>query len=482
MSAPRSLAALRRATAVNLGIGAGALSRALGKGGGTTVPGYLAERLDPGLLADLARALPGGCVAVSGTNGKTTTARILADALRLEGYEPIANREGSNLSRGLVTALIGASDRWGRPRFTERSIGVFELDEGTLPQVVARVAPRAVVLTNLLRDQLDRYFELDFLRHLWTTGLRLLAPSATLVVNADDPHLAHLAQELAGRALTFGVEDPGHLRPIMEHASDARRCPGCEHPLEYAGTFYAHLGHYACPACGWARPRPDLVAARVELGPEWSRFQVEGADRPALQLQVPLPGLHNVYNALAALAGAEALGVSEGSLVAAVGSVQGAFGRAEQLRLHGRDVVLALAKNPSGFNATLRWLEGAGYGSHLLLALNDAGPDGRDVSWIWDVDFEGLPRPEQVTCAGTRALDLALRVEYAGLGAPTIEEDPAAALWGSLGRVPEGGRLAVVATYTAMWSLRQALVRQGHLPEFWVEAGAPRGLAAARGE
>jgi UDP-N-acetylmuramyl tripeptide synthase len=481
MSGPGSLAALRRATAVNLGVGAGILSRALGKGGGTTVPGYLAERLDPGLLGDLARALPGGCAVVSGTNGKTTTSRILADALRLEGYQPIANREGSNMSRGLVTTLIGVSDRWGRPRFNDRSIGVFELDEGTLPQVVAVVAPRAVVLTNLLRDQLDRYFELDFLRHLWATGLRQLPPSATLVVNADDPHLAYLAKELPTRALTFGLADPNHLRPMMEHASDARRCPGCEHPLEYRGTFYAHLGHYSCPACGWARPRPDVVATGVELGPESSRFQVDKGDQSPLQLQVPLAGLHNVYNALAALAGAKALGVSESAVVAAAASVQGAFGRAERLRLRDRDVVLALAKNPSGFNATLRWLGGAGYGSHLLLALNDAGPDGRDVSWIWDVDFEGLPRPEQVTCAGTRALDLALRVEYAGLGAPSVEEDPTAALWSFLDRVPERGRLAIVATYTAMWSLRQDLVRQGHLPEFWADPGGPAGRGAGTG-
>lgn len=476
-------AKLRRALAVNVGTAAGALSRAAGVGGGTTVGGAIAERIDPRLLADFAHQLARGVIAVSGTNGKTTTARMLADSLRMDGYQPVANREGSNLTRGLVGAFLRWSDRVGKPQFTERSIGVLEVDEGALARVVPAIAPKVVVLTNLFRDQLDRYFELDFLRDLWGRALRELPPDAILVVNGDDPQLAYLAEMLRRgvptlRTVTFGVEDRRGARPALEHSADARRCPRCQHPLVYEVSFYAHLGHYACSSCGWHRPRPDVAARRVDSGPDESALEVERPGARPLCVQVPLWGLHNAYNVLAALAAGWALELDDEAVRGAASSLRAAFGRAERLVVDGRDVLIALAKNPTGFDATLRSLGAAHRLRYVLLALNDAGPDGRDVSWIWDIDFEGIdPKPEWVVCSGRRAHDIALRADYAGMNVVCVLPDPVDALGWAVEHVPRGGWLSVIPTYTAMWSLREALVRRGELPPFWAA-----GTSEAQGE
>jgi UDP-N-acetylmuramyl tripeptide synthase len=484
--AGRLASAAGRVAAVNAGKTARFLSRALRRGGGTTLPGYLAERIDPGLVAGLARGIPGGCVLVTGTNGKTTTTRIIVDALRRAGLAVITNPEGSNLLRGIATALLVHADRRGSLDVSPSAIGVFEVDEGAFRPAVDALSPRLVVITNLFRDQLDRYFEVDFVAQLWQRALHRLPVSATVVLNADDPQVAYLGEDLPAKVMYFGLADRQWARPGPEHAADSRRCPRCGSDLLYELSFYAHLGHYACKQCGWRRPDPQFVARKVELqGLEGSRSEIAtpAGDRT---FDVPLAGLYNACNVLAASAGASCLGVELDLVQAAARGAVGAFGRLERVCVGDRQACLLLVKNPSGFNEGLRLVLSADGPKRLLLAVNDNGPDGRDVSWIWDVDFEMCRgRAGLVVVSGQRAPDLALRLKYAELPGPDpgpeagsprmpllVEEDIVLAFWRAIERTPPGETLYVLTTYTAMWALRKELVRRGHLAPFWRHAEA----------
>jgi UDP-N-acetylmuramyl tripeptide synthase len=456
------------------------LSRSLGRGGGTTLPGYLAERIDPGLVRALAAELPNGAVLVTGTNGKTTTTRIVVDALRRAGLSVITNPEGSNLTRGIATALLARADRDGTLDVPPSAIGVFEVDEGALRVALESVTPRLVVITNLFRDQLDRYFEVDFVAELWRRALATLPPSTTLVLNADDPQVARLGEQVASKVLYYGIDDKNWARAGLEHAADSRRCPRCGCDLLYELSFYAHLGHYACGQCGWRRPDPRFSAWRVTLdGLSGSELSVStpAGDR---SFEVPLAGLYNACNTLAAAAAAAGLGVDLQLVQESVREVSGAFGRLERFPVGGRQACLLLVKNPSGFNEGLRLVLGQEGKRHLLLAVNDNGPDGRDVSWIWDVDFELCrDRAALLVTSGQRATDVALRLRYAGVGGDDsqtpaaarvpvqVEEDVVRAFWLALGQTPPGDTLYVLITYTAMWSLRRALVRRGYLAPFF---------------
>ena len=469
-----------RIAAVNLGKQTRWLTRALGRGGGTSLPGLLAERIDPGLVASLSADLPHGCVLVTGTNGKTTTTRILADAAQRFGWNVLSNREGSNLSRGVATVLLQHVDRMGRLRVPPETLGLFEIDEGALPTAITSLRPRLVVFTNLFRDQLDRYFELDFVAHLWREALPKLPSYSTLVLNADDPQIAYLGEGVQAGVTYYGLDDVRHAHEGLEHAADSRRCPRCQVDLLYERTFYAHLGHYACGNCGWRRPPARVSGWRLEL----SSF--EGAELEASTpcgnrlFHVPMAGLYNVYNALAAAAGALALGIDPAVVEQSVAAARPPFGRLERFEIRGRQVWLVLVKNPTGYNQALRLVLGDEDREvdTLLLALNDNGPDGRDVSWIWDVDFERVAErpPRRITLSGTRAYDLALRLKYAGVsdggngeGEPslTLEQDVVRAFWSAIDRTPPGGTLYMLPTYTAMWALRERLAREGHLPLFW---------------
>jgi lipid II isoglutaminyl synthase (glutamine-hydrolysing) len=476
-----------RLAAVSLGKAARYLSRALGRGGGTTLPGRVATRIDASLVAGLSSRIPNGCVLVTGTNGKTTSTRILAGAARAAGLDVITNPEGSNLLSGIATALLARTDRLGDLAVAESAIGIFEVDEGALPAAIKALSPRLVVITNLFRDQLDRYFEVDFIARLWDRALRTLPPTTTVVLNADDPQVAYLGADLAAKVVCFGIDDRQWGRPGLEHAADSRRCPRCGRDLLYELSFYAHLGHYACQACGWRRPDPRFAAWKVELqGVDGSQSQVTTPAGDRL-IQLPLAGLYNACNALAAAAAASCLGVDPDLIQGAAQQTCGVFGRLERVSIGDRQAVLVLVKNPSGFNEALRLVLSAGDQQRLLFGLNDNGPDGRDVSWIWDVDFE-LCRDNVagLMVFGRRSADLAIRLKYAGLdhliddlkaGESATQpdgSDMAAAFFEAMGRTPPGQTLYVLTSYTALWALRRELVRLGHLSPFWQQAAAER--------
>lgn len=511
---PRSF--LRAGLAVFAGRAAGALSRRLGLGGGTSIAGLVAGRIYPDIVSHLSSQLEQGAILVTGTNGKTTTSGFIGAILSDAGLRVWRNREGANLVRGVAGALVIRARFNGRLRRAGQAISIFEVDEAVMPQLVQAIPPRVAVFTNLFRDQLDRYGEVDSVAARWQHAVSLLPTSSTLVLNADDPTTANLGESFAGRVIYFGIDDPpvdltATSSPERHQVIDTRTCPHCGGEYSYSVRFYSHLGHYACPQCGHTRPEPDVRAIRVQADSfDRLRMQVVMPMRQG-EIIIPLPGFYNVYNALAAIAAAQALAVGWEPLVSGIEQFKPAFGRGERVQAAGRTIRLLLAKNPTGFNEVLRTLFSDLNDStkqHILLILNDNTADGRDISWIWDVDFERMVgRTAVLTLAGTRALDLALRLKYAGVeqqemtivtqaplpaaknsstGArlsrhdkkvgtlkriPTIQQGIAQALDIALSRTPVGETLFVVPTYTGLLEIHRELERRGLTPHYWEERG-----------
>ncbi|TME27596.1 MAG: DUF1727 domain-containing protein [Chloroflexi bacterium] len=436
--------------------------------GGTALPGLIALTLDPDFISALAGGLPHGVVCVSGTNGKTTTARMLSDILRSSGWEAIHNRSGSNLDRGVASALLADATWSAEPR---GNVGLFEIDEASLPGVVGRLRPRVVVVTNLFRDQMDRYFELDALAKRIGEALAGLPRETTLILNSDDPLVASLALRRDAKTIYFGVDDPSVGGVVPQAISDATRCPRCSSPLHYDRVILAHVGEWSCSNCGLTRPARDVAAAKIVLGPSGSEIVLAGTVGGIFEpLRVPIPGLYNAYNALAAVAAAGALGIGLAEATRALVNFRPAFGRHETVQVKGRTLRLVLVKNPAGFNAAIGALLETGRNPRILAALNDRDADGRDVSWIWDADFEALaPSVEHAVITGVRSRDLALRFKYAGLAEDRMEvvDSSGAAIDRAVALAPEGCEVAVVATYTAMLELRAALARAGMVSPFW---------------
>ncbi len=451
---------MRRTIAVLAGKATRTLSRASGRGGGTTFPGDVARAIDPDVLRRLAGDLRQGAVLVTGTNGKTTTARLIASLLEGLPSRVVANRTGSNLIYGAPAAAVAEADLDGRLR---ADWGVFEIDEATLPTAVDEIRPRVVLVGNLFRDQLDRYGELESLARRIHAALDRLSQSGTAVLNADDPRVGEIGLALASPPLWYGLDDPRVALPELPHAADARTCPRCGASLEFTTVYLGHDGVYACPNRDFGRPTPDIAGTEIELeGLEWVRLTAAG-----VRLELPLGGVYNAYNLLAAFAVGSVLGLRPDYVAERLRTVSAAFGRQERFELQGRRLTIMLAKNPTGFNENLREAERVN-GRHLLIALNDRVADGRDVSWIWDVDFELLARrAEVVVPAGVRAHDMALRLKYAEVPATAPQPDLERALERLLELTPPGTDAYVLCTYTAMLDLRALLVRRGWLRPYW---------------
>ncbi|HEY0389817.1 MAG TPA: MurT ligase domain-containing protein [Gaiellales bacterium] len=445
---------------VGLARATAALSRATGRGGGTTLPGRLLLAVQPDAIDRLATGLRRGSAVISATNGKTTTAKmaasILSPPLRLS-----RNGAGANLASGVASALI---------RDHDADLGLFEVDEAALPGVAASLSPRTLVLGNLFRDQLDRYGELELIAGRWRAMCEALPGGTALISNADDPLVASIGRERE-RHTWFGLDDPAVALAEMQHASDSKWCVRCGARYAYRAVYLGHLGDWACPSCGDARPSLDLAARDIRL---------EGLDAVSFRLctpsgdvpvRLPLPGLYNVYNALAAAALALRAGAGIDDVVAGLERFSAAFGRFERIRLGDVDAVLLLVKNPAGANEVIRTLAGDARRKTLLVALNDRIADGRDVSWIWDVDFERLaPQVDRVVCTGTRAAEMGMRLKYADVDAGRIQVEPD--VGAAVDRVASeaAGTAYLLATYTAMLQLRGLLEARGLVAPYWQEA------------
>jgi UDP-N-acetylmuramyl tripeptide synthase len=436
-------------------------SRRTGSGGGTSLPGKVLLRLDANALGRLAQPLAGTTL-VSATNGKTTTAKMAATVLERAGRSLCRNAGGANLGSGVASALL--SVRAGQT-------GLFEVDEAALEDVARALAPEVLVLGNLFRDQLDRYGELELVGERWRCVVAGLRDNAQVLYNADDPLVASIARGARG-ATPFGIADRSLARPTMQHASDSKWCVVCGSRLAYHAILLGHMGDWYCPACGAARPEPAVRAAAVRAASlEGSEFRLEAAGETAA-VRLPVPGLYNVYNALAAAAIGLAHGVPLPQVAEALSAVSAAFGRFERIDLGSSQGVLLLIKNPAGANEVIRTLAGEPARKRLLVALNDRIADGRDVSWIWDVDFEELAgQVDQVVTTGTRAAEMAMRLKYAGVDPARLRVEPDAAVALDLAADgSDGGHVFLLATYTAMLELRGMLSDRGLVRPFWEAA------------
>ena len=438
----------------------------MGRGGGTSIAGMVARRLDPGILRALVADQGVTVVAITGSNGKTTTARFAAAILRGAGLPVAHNQSGANLVQGVTSLAVSASDLRGH---VEPVVMVTEIDEGALPLVAPEIRPRAVLVTNLFRDQLDRYGEIYAVADAFEVVAAALPPDSVLVVNADDPIVAGLAPARDGRRVAFGLDLPAST-DVITRAADTIRCPACRANLEYEHVYLSHMGAWRCPACGLARPPLDVAVTAVEVkGLAETRFTVRTAEGEQ-EFAIPQSGLHVAYDAAAAVALALGMGVPLDGAPAALAGVGPAFGRLERIAAGEREIVLGFAKNPTSYNATLRALATENLPRHLLIAVSNTLVDGEDFGWLWDVDFEAsVPSIETATISGLRADELANRLKYAGLDPVrmAVIEDRVPALDAALATTPPGEPLTIVAGYTPTIELREEMRRRGWVGRYW---------------
>lgn len=441
--------------------------RRLGRGGGTAAPGVVANTVDSNLLDKLATRVSGGCIVVAGTNGKTTTSRMLAGILESDGKHVVHNRTGSNLVRGISAAFAAQSSWTGQPY---GDIAVLESDEAAFPEVVRRTSPRVIVLLNLFRDQLDRYGELDTIAQHWRAVFETLRADQVLLVNGDDPTLSAITDDVPARRLVFGLQKSHYTLSELPHSADSAICRRCGSPLKYERLYMSHLGEYHCSHCGFCRPALEYRAVDLELHSLKSiSFNLEGLDEP-IRINVGVPGLYNAYNALAAAAAALVVGVSPPTVSRSLQGFQSAFGRIERVTYRDRQLVIVLIKNPVGFDEVLRMLAAGMKNESTMIVINDLDADGRDVSWLWDVNVEQLASgTAPLYTSGIRGPDMANRLKYAGIEPNRIH--PLGQLADGFDQfvddIPVGETGYILPTYTAMLELRQMLAHRGVLASFW---------------
>jgi lipid II isoglutaminyl synthase (glutamine-hydrolysing) len=421
--------------------GAGSFSRLLNRGAGSSVPGLIMVRLRPGYIERRVARLSGGVIAVSGTNGKTTTVAMIRSILESVGFNPVVNETGSNLSQGIATAFLQGG---GNHR-----LGVFEIDEAALVRLVPVLRPRMLILSNVFRDQLDRFGEIESVASLLARAAALLPKDSIVVANADDPLLWWSVEDRS--PVGFGVDTSWYSELNWDAEPDL--CPQCRETLTFDSRTIAHLGRGSCDHCGWASAAPTYPV-RLVADHGLSGMEITFEGRP---IALGVGGIHNAYNAAAALAATHSFGIPVTDAIRALESFQPRFGRGEKLVFEGTPVWLLLIKNPAGAGVVIDAVASdPGIGA-AVISINDLDADGRDVSWIWDADFEGLTDTGvPLVASGRRALDIAVRIRYANR-TPVVEPNPVAALRRAVAQCGEGRAVAVLATYTAMLDFRGAL-------------------------
>jgi len=440
--------------------------RRLGVGGGTALPGLIAEKIHPSFLSELAPRFSQGIILITGTNGKTTTARLVANVLRANRYKVIHNFTGSNLTRGILAQILQEANIKGD---FSADFGVFEVDEATSEKAAQALKPRVILVTNLFRDQLDRYGELDKVASIINSALN--HAREWVILNGDDPLVSSLGENSPAKKMFFGINAPEFS--LSRGVIDLNHCPKCDEELTFPVRFYGHLGDYICPKCGYKRPNLDIYAFNIEFREDFSlHFQINSRGKSAEVLS-PLYGIFNVYNLLSTISICEALGFQLEKVLQSLGQITSAFGRMERFVLDSRECIILLAKNPVGFSVNIETVKRDKGRKNCLLILNDNLADGTDTSWIWDVDFESLSEEDFhfIICSGIRAEDMALRLKYANISPDKLEiiNDIKSAFQRAVARTEPGERLYILPNYTAMLSLRSYLSKEGILKEFWRE-------------
>ena len=443
--------------------------RIFGKTGATTAPGLFALKVDPQLVKKLSKQIQSGSIIISGTNGKTTTTRLISTILSKK-YNIIHNRAGSNLLRGIASTLTSKSSLIGK---LKSNLAIWEVDEATLPEAIENTAPKIIVLLNLFRDQLDRYGEVDSIRTKWQKSLSRLPKSSTLILNADDPGISFLTKSFRGKVIYFGIYDKQIDLPKIANVADIKHCLNCQSSLKYTALLSAHMGHYTCPNCTFKRPNPNITASNLIFNPnfsttanltiDYSPFTLFDSSKIRSRIHYNLPGLYNVYNVLAALCIANIFKIDHKISKDAIEKYTSAFGRFQKIKINNKNIIIFLIKNPAGANEVIRIL-GQKDKLNLLLILNDNIADGRDVSWTWDTDWELLTsKTKKVQIAGTRAWDLATRLKYAGykLSKNNIYRKIYYSIKQALKNMNKKDTLLVLPTYTAMLEVQKSLNKMG---------------------
>ena len=434
-------------------------------GGATAAPGLYALKIDPNFVSKLSKQIPNGSIIISGTNGKTTTARLTYDILSTK-YKVLHNRQGSNLLRGIASTLIANSSIFGKLKF---DLALWEVDEATLSEAVENVYPKTIVLLNLFRDQLDRYGEVDSTRTQWQKVLNTLPKSTTLILNSDDPGISILEKSFAGKKTFFGVSDSKVKLPAVAGVSDVKRCLVCGAELIFDAQLSAHLGHYRCSNCDFKRPIPNISAANLIFKPDFSTSFSLSVDSQTSTASYSLPGLYNVYNVLAAAPTALDYGIDLATVTEKIEKFSAAFGRFQRTKIKDMKLMTFLIKNPAGANEVLRTISNLPR-VNLLIILNDKIADGRDVSWIWDTDWEILKdKADNVFISGIRRFDMALRLKYAGfkLSKNNIYKEVNYSILNALQKLSTKDTLIVLPTYTALLDVQKTLNRAGEKVSKW---------------
>lgn len=433
-------------------------------GGATAAPGLYALKIDPNLVKKLTKNLEYGSIIVSGTNGKTTTSRLIAEVLAKK-FNLVHNRAGSNLLRGIASSLILNSQLTGK---INKNLAIWEVDEATLPEAIESTKPKIILLLNLFRDQLDRYGEVDSVREKWQKVIEQLPKETTLVVNADDPGLVFIAKKHKGKVVYFGVEDEKLDLPKVENVADIRHCLNCGNLLDYSTLYTAHMGIYSCPKCNFKRPKLNISASKIELKGDFSAKASLNLNSYISTLNYQLPGLYNVYNIAAAASILIELKIDHTQIKSTFEGFSAAFGRFQKAIVDTKEVVTFLIKNPAGANEVLRSLK-AKSNLNLLTILNDNIADGRDVSWIWDTNWEAIANNiKTVSFCGARAWDLANRLKYAGVKVYTerVHEDITYSIDQSIGLLKPKSTLIILTTYTALLKVQEVLSKKGALDKW----------------
>jgi UDP-N-acetylmuramyl tripeptide synthase len=455
---------LRLITAIFLGKIVKFLIRKFSLGGATAAPGLIALKFDSKFVAKMSKNFPQGSIVITGTNGKTTTSRMLSCIFEQSAIKPLHNRAGSNLLRGIASTLLENSNFFGE---IKNDLAIWETDEAVMPEAVRQVEPKLLLVNNLFRDQLDRYGEVDRLRKIWTDAVKKFGKYSFLILNSDDPQVAYLGKGTKAKVIYFGLCDPGWGTSQLPRIADARFCPYCRAPLNYQTVYVSHMGNYRCPKCIIKRPKPNIFAGKIHsLEEESAQFSLV-TPVGETEIKLAVGGLYNIYNALAAASAAWALGINLKTIKAGLENFKAAFGRVEKFEVGGKILWLYLVKNPTGFNEVIKTLFATEEKKDVLIAINDLTADGKDISWLWDVDFEKLKgKTRNIFVTGIRAQDMALRLKYAEIKTPVpIENDLEKALKEAIKQSRE--RLFVLPTYTAMLEIRKILNKMGHGAKFW---------------
>ena len=475
--------------------------RLMGRGA-TTLPGRAALKIYPQILSQLSKDQK--IIVLTGTNGKTTTTHMVAGILKARGYTVITNVSGANLATGIATTMIEGIRICRRAENTGgKVVYVIEADEAAFAKVTGPLQPMVCVVTNLFRDQLDRYGELVYTQSLIAKGLD--ATTARILLDADDSLVAALERGREDRVVFFGMDESSMTSntvtnplksALSETTSDASYCSFCQTKYEYRARSFGHLGAFYCPSCGYSRKEPQFLVSYKEASEEEKAAAIQKGDSPlkgpadvgfpvtltysgeAVTIALPIPGLHNFYNTVTAVAACTALGEKCGDpaltfagCAKEVGKVRPAFGRMEKIPVGTKSLCLLLVKNPVGLERTLSFVSQASDAGGMYLLLNSNDADGKDVSWIWDVDFESRSYPEKVFVSGERYGDMYLRLAYAGIDKDRMQAQPMSRcgdlLDEALAECEEGKCLYILPNYTAMLALRKIMVKRYHLRDFW---------------